>query len=307
MSSGSPLGVRRALRLGFAQAVSLWQSVLLLFAAEVVEVLAMLWLAVMFFAAPEDSPDLLSAGLGATLVAWLFSRALHVFVLGGALRQGAQRMRRMKVDPLIAQGAMAAPRSFSYLAWSVLLQFLSSLWKVAVLVSALWLYFRALLEQEGGLIASIGLGLALAIVAPLGFFLPLWLEVALVRSVLREEGFLASLFDSVVVLLQRPGAYIALAAITGFIAWTINVALSGMLNVAGSWEAPSMTLGVAQNAAVGVVTAFVTTLFELTWLHAVSALTLDESGSLPREPILAIPIPLAEVVVAALPVPQPES
>jgi hypothetical protein len=51
-----------------------------------------------------------------------------------------------------------------------------------------------------------------------------------------------------------------------------------------------------------VLSAFVVTLFELTRLHAFGALTLDVLAVAQIEPL---PVPMAEVVVTALPVGEP--
>ncbi len=301
------LNLGGALRLGFFQAVSLWPSTVLVFLARAIESIAGIAFAVLIISGGAADPlALMGAGLGGWTAAVVFSSVFRVVVVGGAIRQGACRMRGMPVGALWVQAGAAAGRSLLYLVWAFLLEIAVTAWKVSAIAAALWLYGGALLGRVGGVLPSAALALVLTVVLPLGLMLTLWTELALVRSVLCDRNFLDALLDAATLLGRRFWTLLGLAVLTGLFGQVVNLALSGTIGLLIPDQA---SLGVAWTGrgAVGILGALAMVVFEMTRLQAFSAVLLDGFGALPRLPEADSDIPVAQIVYPALPVPDPSA
>lgn len=296
-----------ALRLGFFQAVSLWQSTALVFLARTIESLAGISFAVLI--ASGHTPDplaLLAAGFGAWAAAMVFSSVFRVVAVGGAIRQGACRMRGMPVSPLWIEAGAGAGRSLLYLVWAFWLEIAVTAWKVLAMVAALWLYGEALLGRIGGVWPSAALALVLTVSLPFGLMLTLWTELALVRSVLCDRSFPDALLDAATLLGRRFWTLLGLGVLTGLFGQIVNLGLSGTIGLLIP-EGASAGVAWISHGAVGILGAMAMVVFEMTRLQAFSAVVLDGFGALTRPPEAAPSIPVAQIVYQALPVPDPSA
>jgi len=296
-----------ALRLGFFQAISLWQSTVLVFLARAIESLAGIAFAVLI--ASGGAPDplaLLAAALGAWTAAIVFSSVFRVVVVGGAIRQGACRMRGMPVGALWIEAGAGAGRSLLYLVWAFLLEIAVTAWKVLAMVATLWLYGEALLGRAGGVLPSAALALVLTVVLPLGLMLTLWTELALVRSVLCDRSFLDALLDAATLIGRRFWTLLGLAVLTGLFGQIVNLGLSGTIGLIIPDQA-SVGLAWISRGAVGILGAMAMVVFEMTRLQAFSTVVLDGFDALARPPEADFHIPAAQIVYPALPVPDPSA
>jgi|GEM_PF-4831713 len=301
------VSVGRAFRLGFAQAVSLWPAAILVFGLRAVQTLAAFALPVALFRSTLTS---LRAGLwlwatGSVLV-WLLVQVASVIAIGGSLRQGAERMRANAPGSLLSQAAVAAPRGLSYLFWSSLLELIRFAWNLLAFTGAGLSYLRSLIG-DGRMISSAALALCVTLSLLTALLATIWFEVAFVRAVIRNQGYLPSLLEAATAMRVRLSAFVWLMLLTGGLAWALNGTLSALFGFTGR-VAPAWQLTVAQQISVGVLSAFVATVFELTRLQGIGALTLDVLALAKFKriaPIEAEPIPVAEVVVPALPAAEP--
>jgi len=293
----------RAFRLGFQQAVSLWPATVMVFAVRSVQSLADFAVAIAVLPSLLTHPDApLGAGIGTSITVWIFTQVSAAIFIGGSLRQGAERMRGLPVGGLLSHAAAAAPRSLSYLFWSSVVQVLRFGWSVLAFTAAGLAYLRSLVTGIGGPASAAAIALALTIALPVALLGLIWIEVALVRSVIRDQGYLGSLLEAVTAMRTRLGTLVWLTLLSGGIAWVATSSISGIFSLTGAALSSAWQLTLAQRVSVSVLSAFVVSLFELTRLHAFGALTLDVLAVAPIEPL---PVPMAEVVVTALPVGEP--
>jgi hypothetical protein len=301
-ASEPKLGSGLALRLGFQQAVSLWPATVMVFAARAAQSVAEVAIGTAVFSFLGNSEALLGIGIGAGVTVWIFTQVCAVFFVGGSLRQGADRMRGLRVGSLLSQAATAAPRSFSYLFFGSLVQMLRIGWSVLAFTAAGLSYLRSLFAGIGGVASAGAMALALTIALPLALMALIWIEVALVRSVIRDQGYLVSLLEAVTAMRARLGTLVWLTLLTAGMAWVLTSSISAIFGLTGAGFSSSWQLTLAQGISVSVLSAFVVSLFELTRLQAFGGLTLD---ILAVAPVEALPVPMAEVVITALPVAEP--
>jgi hypothetical protein len=288
-----PFGTAQALSLGAQQAVSLWPAALGLFLCGAAEVLAGLVAVLGALEWATDSANVGLAALGGAVVVWLAARVLRALVEGGALRQGAARMQRRGFLPLAAEAVSAAPRTLSFLAWSLPLELLYAAGAGLAMLTASAAYFGALGAKHGGFLSSASLALLLTLWAPAAVAWALWGPVAFVRAVRRDEGVLVSLYDAAGELWRRPWQRLAVLVVTGAAAAVAELVLGGMVSV---FSAPSLPSTVAGQLVSGLLAAYVAGLVGLCRLQAFLALGLNDDGVLPA------PILTAELVVDAVPV-----
>ena len=310
-SSAEPtVSLGQAFRLGFAQAVSLWPAAILIFGLRAVQTLAAFALPMALFRSTLSSSRtwfwLWATG---SLLVWLLVQVGVVIAIGGSLRQGAERMRGNASGGLLSQAAVAAPRAMSYLFWGSLLELIRQGWGLLAFTGAGLSYLQSLVGGDGRIISSAALALCMTLSLLTALLATIWFEVALVRAVIRNQGYLASLLEAATAMRVRLSTFVWLTLLTEGLAWALNGTLGALLAFRGR-SAPSWQLMVAQQISVGVLSAFVATVFELTRLQGIGALTLDVLA-FPKlkgiAPIQAEPIPVAEVVVPALPVPDPSA
>lgn len=302
------------LKLGWAQAVSLWPATLLLFLCRTALLLcstATGLLVLKAFTSTEVTIAAAAAGLG---TAWVLAHVLRALVLGGALRQAALRLREQPPGALAAQAVAAAPRSLAYLLFGTLLELAADVYRGLLLLVTGWLYVEALGQHRFGALSAAGLALALTLLLPVALAARLVVEVALARSAGCDEGYLTSLYEAAGALWRRPWPWVSLLVNTGLLAWGADLAFSGTVALVASPASGSFDLAVAGHLASGMLLAFVAALLELARLDAFLALELDARGELPRppepepapppEPIVSSePVLTAEPIVSALPVP----
>lgn len=298
----------QAFRLGFAQAVSLWPAAILVFGLRAVQTLAAFALPIALFRSTLSSSTA-SLWLWATgsLLVWLLVQVGAVIAIGGSLRQGAERMRGNAPGGLLSQAAVGAPRALSYLFWGSLLELIRFGWNLLAFTGAGLSYLQSLMGSDGRMLSSAALALCATLSLLTALLATIWFEVALVRAVIRNQGYLASLLEAATAMRVRLSTFVWLTLLTEGLAWALNGTLGALFAFTGQL-APAWQLTVAQQISVGVLSAFVATVFELTRLQSIGALTLDVLALAKLKgiaPIQAEPIPVAEVVVSALPVAEP--
>lgn len=298
------LSTAGALRLGLAQAVSLWPATLSLFLCRAADVLAGAGLGLLPLRALEGSWVALAAGAAGLFAAWCGVQLLRALILGGGLRQAARRLGAQPVPGLLDGMATASPRALRYLLFGSLIELLALAYRWLLLAAAGWLYVEALGQLRFGAAASAALALALTLALVLGGLARLWVEVALVRSVGRDVGYLASLYEAVAALRARPWPHVGALVITALLAWCADLTLSAAVAPLASPLSGSLSLALAGHVAAGVLVAFAAALLDFTRLDAFLALDLDSRGALPAAPAPRPepPIVLAEPIVSALPV-----
>ncbi|MHB8874435.1 MAG: hypothetical protein ACYC8T_12175 [Myxococcaceae bacterium] len=297
----------RALSLGAKQALSLWPAALAVFGCGAAEVLAGLIATVGVLEWLTGSSQVGQAALGAALSAWLAARILRALAEGGAIRQGAERMTGRGFLPLAAEAVRAAPRSLSFLAWSLPLELLYAGWRTLALIATLGAYFQALGTKQTGVLSSAALALFLTLSIPVAIAWALWGRVAFVRAVRRDEGVLISLYQAAGELWRRPWPRVIVLFATGAAAVAAELVLGGFVNaLSSSQPEPSLRLALAGQVVGGILVAYVASLVELARLQALLALELGDEGTLPvPRPPSPPPAPIvdAEIVVDAQPVP----
>jgi hypothetical protein len=234
--------------------------------------------------------------LGATAAAWL----LEASVLGGGVRQAALSLRGQDIPPLPEAMASAVPRALGWavLAGGAVLAWTG--WQVLVGASGLLLYLRGLLHGSGGLAGALGLSLVLTL-GPLGaVFLQLVVEMALVRSMVRDEPASVALWEATGSLLARPWVPFGLLVLTAVLAAAVGGLAAA---VAGMAPPTSLHLGRATALLRLAIASLASAVALLVRLDAFVALELDRMGELPPPPARAAPaIPRAELVLDAEPV-----
>src|SRR5258708_23636256 len=172
-----------------------------------------------------DAPR--GAGIGDSIRVWIFTQVSAAIFIGGSLRQGAERMRGLPVGGLLSHAAAAAPRSLSYLFWSSVVQVLRFGWSVLAFTAAGLAYLRSLVTGIGGPASAAAIALALTIALPGALLGLIWIDGALVRSVIRDQGYLASLLEAVTAMRTRLGTLVWLPLLSGGIAWVATGSISG--------------------------------------------------------------------------------
>jgi hypothetical protein len=289
---------RRALGLGASAAFSRAAPALLLGLAVLAGTccITLLWLNGLGSLVHGGAKARLLALLLGAVLAWVLQAAL----LGGAVRQATSTLLGRPVPSLTEAMASSMPRALSWavLAGAALLGWMG--WEFLVGASSLLLFLRGLLHAGGGLAGALGLAL-LASLGPLGaLFLQLSLEMALVRSVVREEPASVALWESSRTLLARPWAPFGLLVLTAFVAATLvgtAAALAGM--------GPPLTLRFARGTALLqlCIAGLASAMALLVRLDAFAALELGRTAELPPAPMPIGPAaPRAELVLDGTPV-----
>ena len=256
----------------------------------------MLWPA-LFLADPALRLDetLLAGGagcLGLAVLARAVVTAIGVRAGGARLHAGAAA----EVVPPAAAGL----RGIAWAAATALVDLVLSAWFWGVVIAA-----AAAFALGGPLVSLLGAGgvaLALTLGALLGPAAELWLELALVVSVVRPVRMAVAAGEALRLLLARPGFLVG--------AWVVTAVPAGLL-AAGfqilAAGAPGPGLGAAGAAGVALLlVALVEALATFIRLDAFAALVLDGQGLLPRpSPPVTPPAPVpratligAEVVEA---------
>lgn len=229
----------------------------------------------------------------AAVVSWL----LQAVILGGAVHQAGATLRGRPVLPLFSAIAAAAPRALPWavLAGAAVLAWNG--WEFLVGGSGLLLFLRGLLHGRGALLGA----LALALVGSLGplcaLFLQLVAEMALVRSVVRDEPPPVAGYEAARTLLSRPWAPLGLLVLTALLAAAVGGAaavLSGM-----GPARPLRLLGAAAVLQVAIASLAVA-VAQLVRLSSFAALELGRTGELgpaAAPPAPPPPAPRAELVL----------
>jgi len=196
---------------------------------------------------------------------------------------------------------LAAPRSLPWGAVAALALLAWTSWQLGVGLSGTLLYLRGLFAGAGGPAGALGLALV-ATVGPLGAVsLELFLELALVRSVCRDEPLAVAGSGAASALLARPGLPFGLWALTAVLAAAVSGTAAGLATLAppaeGRYEVPIVLVQAAIGALAGALAVLVR-------LGAFTALELDRSGELPAPPVPppAPPVPRAELILEAEPI-----
>ena len=294
----TPLSFRRALGLGASAGFARAAAALLLGLAALATGLCgtLLWRTGLAAVVEEGRTARFLCFLGATAAAWL----LEASVLGGAVRQAAMSLRGRDVPPLPEAMASAVPRA---LGWAVLAgaaMFAWTGWQLVVGASGFLLYLRGLLHGGGGLAGALGLSLV-ATLGPLGaIFLQLVVEMALVRSVVRDEPASVALWEATRALLARPWVPFGLLVLTAVLAAAVGGLAAAL---AGMAPPTSLHLGRATALLVLAIASLASAVALLVRLDAFVALELDRTGELPPPLARAPPaVPRAELVLDAEPV-----
>ncbi|MBI3184124.1 MAG: hypothetical protein HYZ28_18480 [Myxococcales bacterium] len=298
------LRTSQALRLGLLQAVSLWPAAIAASLAGAAEALAGTIASVGLLAWLSDQQAVGKAAIGGAVVALLASKIAFSLAAGAALRQGTERMRLLAPRPFLAEALAAARRALEFVAWSFPLALLASGWRWLALAATSWAYLDALSEGSHGFLASASLAMALALLLPVAIAFALWLRLAFVRCVSRDEGPLVALFEAAGSLWRRPWPFLLILLVTGALAAAAELTLAGVAGSFGSGLGSPQSLAIAGDAVGGVLAAFAVALLELATLQAFLALDLDERGEFPKPPAIVQAAPVAPAaVVEALPVP----
>ena len=294
----TPLSFRRALGLGASAGFARAAAALLLGLAALATGLCgtLLWRTGLAAVVEEGRTARFLCFLGATAAAWL----LEASVLGGAVRQAAMSLRGRDVPPLPEAVASAVPRA---LGWAVLAgaaMFAWTGWQLVVGASGFLLYLRGLLHGGGGLAGALGLSLV-ATLGPLGaIFLQLVVEMALVRSVVRDEPASVALWEATRALLARPWVPFGLLVLTAVLAAAVGGLAAAL---AGMAPPTSLHLGRATALLVLAIASLASAVALLVRLDAFVALEFDRTGELPPPLVRAPPaVPRAELVLDAEPV-----
>lgn len=181
---------------------------------------------------------------------------------------------------------------------------LSSLACVAALVAALP---AAALHPSPALLAGIAIVGAVAIVG--GVVVDLLARLWLLRAAAFGEGATASLVKAAALLGERLGAFLVVTAaffVLEMLAAAAAATFGGAVSSSSLFDPDVELLALAPRAAVGLAFAAVFAWLEVGRMGAIAAIALDAEGLLappsPPEP----PPPLAEPVVEALPVDEPQ-
>jgi hypothetical protein len=234
------------------------------------------------------APTLLVAGAGL-----LFTAALaRAVILAVAVRSGATRMRTGNglEGPSPERAGL---RGIAWAAAAAIVDLFVSTWFWAALVSSV------LALVLGGPVVSLLGAIGVALVLTLGLFVGaasvLWLELALVVSVVRQGSVARAGTDAFGLLLGRPGFPIWAWLITAVPA---ALAAMGVQVLAAGAPAPSVAAACASGVALLLV-ALIKALGMLLRLDALAAMALAADGALrapPPVPVPRPPIPRATLV-----------
>ncbi len=236
------------------------------------------------------------AALGGLFVLWVLARTLRFLAAGGLLS-------RLQSPPV---GFLAvASRALIALGGTLLVDAFVTAWKWAALTATGWAFLAALAAQEGGGRAAFALALCLVLLLWLALFVRMWVEAALVASVMRDEPFATSLARAALALAQRPAPYLGILLLTGIVGGVGEVALAGILQLFTAGDLPPDALlpwVFASRAAAAILVAWPLAFAWGTRVAAFAALDLDSRGQLPAPPPpKAAPVPKAIPVAELLP------
>jgi hypothetical protein len=102
----------------------------------------------------RDRPLTLFSGIGLIVVAWVISQLFRALLLGGALGQTADKLARLEARPLSQHTLLTAQETTGYFFLSALLRLLVWSWRMLALIAGIWLYARALITGQFGLVSS---------------------------------------------------------------------------------------------------------------------------------------------------------
>lgn len=286
---------RRALGLGVSVAFSHAAPVVLLGLAALASTFctSLLWLQGLAALVDERARTRFFELLVAAATAWLLQAA----ILGGAVQQFAFGLRKKEVPPLLPALTSAAPRALGWavLTGAALLAWLG--WQVLVGASGWVLFLRGLFHGSGGLTGATALALV-ATVGPLGAcFLQLVVEMALVRSIARDEPPSVALYESAGALLARPWVPVGLLLLTGLLAAVVSGTAAALAGMGG----PTPWFRLVRGAAIVqlAIASLASALALLVRLGAFLALELGRSDEIPEVSLPPAPlVPRAELVLA---------
>jgi len=272
------MGAVEAVKRGFEEAISQAPATLFLFLSYALGALV-----------PPVGMVLLKGehglGLGLCFLAtlWIIAQLLRALALGASVREAARKMRDLPRDGVLVSGLAAAPSALGYLFLGVFLDFLVSSYRWVALLAAGGAYVTTLINgSDWGFMTSAGFALALMVCMPLGLLSTLWLQTALARAVVREEGYLASLYGAAGTLWERPWPALLLVVLTGALGFSVELTLSLFTRFASvpgerAWAVLAFGQGVT-----GILAGFAWAVLEAARLDGLAALALDEAGLLPQ-------------------------
>ncbi|HXX32569.1 MAG TPA: hypothetical protein VEJ89_17840 [Myxococcaceae bacterium] len=231
------------------------------------------------------------------ILAWVLQSA----VLGGATLQDAAELRGRPVPSLGEAMVEAARRSLPWGVLAGLTLLVWSAWQLGVGGAGALLFLRGLVARQGGLAGALGLALAGSVGPLVALFLQLVVEMALVRSLCRDESPSVAGWEAGRTLLARPGLPVGLWALTALLA----AAVAGTAAALASMGPPlpsGRELGVAAlQAAIG---GLATSVALRVRLGAFAALELSRSEELVPPPMPPRPpaVPRAELVLEPEPI-----
>jgi hypothetical protein len=128
------------------------------------------------------------------------------------------------------------------------------------------------------------------LVIPVGFLALMWLEVALVRSVHHREPYSHALIEALWTVGAKPLTYVTIAFCSVALVLFSELFFGGLGAVApsppsdaGLW--PAVWAGSYGQLITTLLAAICVAFFDLTRLIAYLALSMDDSGELPRRPV----------------------
>lgn len=310
-----PLTFGRALAMGVSQLRAVAPT-LVVFGANAVSVfggvVAIAALIHQLHAAHLESAIAVAGGF---LTASIIAALIRALALGGAIGLAADRLAAeppVHARSFFEHAVSFAQETLGYAVVYALLQLLVSAWRILSVVVGGWLYVDALIDRSNGFAGSAALALSLAGGVFLSAFVAVWADVSLVRSVHHREPYTHALVEAFGVITARPFSYIGLFFITGVFAFATELLVSTLVGLApsagDSLAAFAVVSGYGQLVS-GLIVALAAALLELMRLYAFVALSLDDSGELPRQKVPPIalhstPVPLsAELIIDAEPIP----
>lgn len=231
-------------------------------------------------------------------LAWMLQAAM----LGGAVVQEAAGLRQRPVPPLAEALVRAAPRALAWGALAALALLSWNAWQLGVGLAGTVLFVRGLFAGTGGLAGALALALAATVGPLVAIFLQLVIEMALVRSVCRDEPASLAGWEAARALLARPGLPLALWALTALLAAAVSGTAAAMTGLGPPSSGGGAGIIAVLEAAIGGLAGAVALLVRL---GAFAALELDRSGELPSPPPpppRPPPVPRAELVLDAEPI-----
>jgi len=238
---------------------------------------------------------------GGLLVCVALAWMLQAATLGGAVAQEAAGLRQRPVPPLAEALVQAAPRALAWGALAALTLLSWNAWQLGVGLAGTVLFVQGLFAGPGGLAGALGVALAATVGPLLAIFLQLVVEMALVRSVCRDEPASVAGWEAARALLARPGLPVALWALTVVLAAAVSGTAAVMAGFAPPSDGGRVGIIALLQAAIGGLAGAVALLVRL---GAFAALELDRSGELPAPPSPPRPpaVPRAELVLDAEPI-----